>query len=61
MKAALLMGGMALMLVPAIRVLRRSSSTKSDAEYFAAARKRAIAYRLAQTAASKQSVTASGE
>ncbi len=50
MKVALLISGVGIALViltPAFRALRsRSSSRMSDDEYFAAARKRAIGYRL---------------
>ena len=53
MKAALVIGGLGIVLVvltPALRALRlRPNSKRSDEEYFAAARKRAISYRLAKT------------
>jgi len=53
MKAALIIGGLGVVLVavtPAVRALRfRSGSRMSDEEYFAAARKRAISYRLARS------------
>lgn len=54
MKAALIIGGIGIALVvmtPTLRALRsRSGSRTSDEEYFAAARKRAISYRLAKSA-----------
>ena len=57
MKAALIIGGLGVVLVvmtPTLRALRfRSSARMSDDEYFAAARKRAISYRLARSAPSQ--------
>ena len=57
MKAALIIGGLGVVLVvvtPALRALRfRSVDRMSDDEYFAAARKRAISYRLAKSASSQ--------
>lgn len=54
MNAALIIGGLGVVLVvvtPALRALRsRSADRMSDDEYFAAARKRAISYRLAKSA-----------
>ena len=53
MTAALVIGGLGIVLVvltPALRALRlRPNSRSSDEEYFAAARKRAISYRLANS------------
>ena len=52
MKAALIIGGLGIVLVitPALRALRSRSGCKvSDEEYFAAARKRAISHRLAKS------------
>ena len=57
MKAALIIGGLGIVLVvmtPALRALRsRSGSRMSNEEYFAAARKRAITYRLAKSASTQ--------
>ena len=57
MKAALIIGGLGVALVvltPALRALRfRSAARMSNDEYFAAARRRAISYRLAQSASSQ--------
>jgi hypothetical protein len=57
MKAALIIGGLGVVLVvltPTLRALRfRSVDRMSDDEYFAAARKRAISYRLAKSASSQ--------
>lgn len=57
MKAALIIGGLGVVLVvvtPALRALRfRSTDRMSDEEYFAAARKRAISYRLAKSVSSQ--------
>ncbi len=53
MKSALIIGGLGILLAvltPALRGLRVRHSRMSDQEYFAAARKRAISYRLAQAA-----------
>ena len=54
MKTALIIGGLGIALAlvtPALRALRsRSGSTISNEQYFAAARKRAIRYRLAKSA-----------
>jgi len=54
MKAALIIGGLGVVLVvltPTLRALRfRVADRMSDDEYFAAARKRAISYRLAKSA-----------
>lgn len=54
MKAALIIGGLGVVLVvltPTLRALRfRSDARMSNDEYFAAARKRAISYRLAKSA-----------
>jgi hypothetical protein len=63
MKAALIIGGLgiALVITPALRALRsRSGSKVSDEEYFAAARKRAISYRLAKSASSQGERQVSG-
>lgn len=63
MKAALIIGGLGIVLVitPALRALRsRSGSKVSDEEYFAAARKRAIGYRLAKSASSQGERQVSG-
>jgi hypothetical protein len=53
MKEALIISGLGVVLVaitPALRALRlRSGSKMNDKEYFAAARKRAIGYRLAKS------------
>lgn len=53
MKEALIISGLGVVLVaitPALRALRlRSGSKMNDKEYFAAARKRAISYRLAKS------------
>lgn len=62
MKAALLIGGLGVVLVvltPALRALRPGSRI-SDAEYFAAARKRAISYRLAKPESAAHELHASG-
>lgn len=60
MNAALVIGGLGIVLVvltPALRALRaRPNSRISDDEYFAAARKRAISYRLAKSASSETAV-----
>ena len=65
MKAALIIGGLGIALVvmtPALRTLRfRSSSKMSNAEYFAAARKRAISYRLAKSASRKDQSQVTGD
>jgi hypothetical protein len=57
MKAALIIGGLGIVLVvmtPALRALcSRSGSRMSNEEYFAAARKRAISYRLAKSASTQ--------
>ncbi len=57
MKAALIIGGLGIALVvmtPALRaLLSRSGSRMSNEEYFAAARKRAIRYRLAKSASNR--------
>ena len=54
MTAALIVGGLGIALIvmtPALRALRiRPTPRVSDEEYFAAARKRAISYRLAKSA-----------
>ena len=54
MNAALIIGGLGVVLVvltPTLRALRfRSDARMSNDEYFAAARKRAISYRLATSA-----------
>lgn len=51
MKTALIIGGLGIalaMYAPALRALRmRKNSRMTDREYFAAARRRAISYRLA--------------
>ena len=64
MKAALIIGGLGIVLVvitPALRALRsRSGSRMSNEEYFAAARKRAISYRLAKLASSQGERQVSG-
>lgn len=63
MKAALIIGGLGIVLVitPALRALRsRSGSKVSDEEYFAAARKRAISHRLAKSASSQAERQVSG-
>ena len=63
MKAALIIGGFGIVLVvltPALRGLRVRNSRMSDKDYFAAARKRAISYRLAKSASS-ETVTAGDE
>ena len=64
MKAALIIGGLGIVLAvitPAVRALRsRSGSRMSDEEYFAAARKRAISYRLAKSASSQGERQVSG-
>jgi hypothetical protein len=65
MKAALIIGGLGIALVvmtPALRALRfRSGSKVSDAEYFAAARQRAISYRLAKSASSRDKPRVRGD
>lgn len=65
MKAALIIGGLGIALVvmtPALRALRfRSGSRISNEEYFAAARKRAIGYRLARSASSQGEHAVSGD
>ena len=65
MKAALVIGGLGVVLAvltPALRGLRGRHSRMSDQEYFAAARKRAISYRLAQSASNqRESGTAGNE
>ena len=57
MKAALIIGGLGVVLVvmtPTLRTLRfRSASRMTNDEYFAAARKRAISYRLAKSASNQ--------
>ncbi len=64
MKTALIIGGLGIVLAaitPALRGLRsRPGSTVSDEEYFAAARKRAISYRLAKSAPNQGKHEASG-
>ena len=54
MNAALIIGGLGIALIvmtPALRAVRaRPMPRISDKEYFAAARKRAISYRLARSA-----------
>ena len=63
MKTALIIGGLGIVLAitPALRALRsRSGSKVSDEEYFAAARKRAISYRLAKSASSQGERQVSG-
>ena len=64
MKAALIIGGLGIVLIvitPALRALRsRSGSRMSNEEYFAAARKRAISYRLAKSASSQGERQVSG-
>jgi len=63
MKAALIIGGLGIVLVitPAMRALRsRSGSRMSNEEYFAAARERAISYRLAKSASSQGERRVSG-
>ena len=63
MRAALISGTLGIawgILAPARRLLRVHSNSKmSDAEYFAAARKRAIEFRLAKVAARKTAVDGS--
>ena len=57
MKSALIIGGLGILLAvltPALRDLRIRSSRMSDQEYFAAARKRAISFRLAKSALSER-------
>jgi hypothetical protein len=58
MKAALIISGLGIVLTvmtPALRAVRAGATPRvSDEEYFAAARKRAISYRLAKSA-SRQS------
>jgi hypothetical protein len=58
MKAALIISGLGIVLTvmtPALRAVRSQATPRmSDEEYFAAARKRAISYRLAKSA-SRQS------
>ena len=58
MKTALLVSGFGIglvMLAPAVRaLLGRQNSAMSDDEYFAAARRRAIGYRLAKRSAPPQ-------
>lgn len=65
MKAALLIGGFGIalvMLAPAVRaLLGRQNARMTDDEYFAAARRRAIVYRLAKTAASGRSSQPAGD
>ena len=65
MKAALIIGGLGIALVivtPGLRALRlRSGSRMSNEEYFAAARKRAISYRLAKSASSQREREVSGD
>ena len=65
MKAALIIGGLGIALVvmtPALTALRfRSGSKMSNAEYFAAARKRAISYRLAKSASRKDQSQVMGD
>ena len=64
MKEALIISGLGLVLVaitPALRAFRsRSDSRMNDEEYFAAARKRAISYRLAKSTANDGERGASG-
>ncbi len=64
MKAALIISGLGIAMVvmtPALRALRsRSGAKMSDDEYFAAARKRAISYRLARSASSQDERQVSG-
>ncbi|MDQ3188430.1 MAG: hypothetical protein M3Q28_05950 [Pseudomonadota bacterium] len=64
MRVALISGNLGIawgiFLAPARRLLRVHSNSKmSDAEYFAAARKRAIEFRLAKAAARKTAVNGS--
>ena len=57
MKAALIIGGLGIVLIvltPALRSLRVRNSRMSDGEYFAAARKRAISHRLAKSASNER-------
>ncbi len=65
MKATLIIGGLGIALVvmtPALKALRlRSGSKISDAEYFAAARKRAISYRQAKSASSRDQLQVRGD
>ncbi len=64
MKAALIVGGLGIVLViltPALRTLRRSNARMSDAEYFAAARKRAIEYRVGKSAARQSAAEMAGD
>ena len=63
MKTALIIGGLGIVLVitPALRARRsRSGSRVSDEEYFAAARKRAISHRLANSVSSQAERQVSG-
>ncbi|MGZ9075657.1 MAG: hypothetical protein ACXW13_07750 [Burkholderiaceae bacterium] len=65
MNTALIIGGLGIALVvitPALRGLRSRSGTRmSDEEYFAAARKRAISYRLAKSARNQSGRAESGK
>ena len=57
MKAALIIGGLGIVLAvltPALRGLRVRNSQMSDKDYFAAARKRAISYRLANSSSNER-------
>ena len=65
MKAALIIGGLGIALAvmtPALRaLLSRPGSRMSDEEYFAAARKRAIRYRLANSASNRGDAEVRGD
>ena len=65
MKAALIIGGIGIVLIilmPALTGLRmRASSRMTDEQYFAAARKRAILHRLAKSASANQPAKGSGD
>lgn len=65
MKAALIIGGLGIALVvmtPTLRALGfRSGSRVSNEEYFAAARKRAISYRLARSASGQDERDVGGD
>ena len=65
MKAALIIGGIGIVLVilkPTLTVLRtRARSRMTDEQYFAAARKRAIRHRLARSLSPTRAAKASGD
>ena len=65
MKAALIIGGIGIVLIilkPALTRLRtRASSRMTDEQYFAAARKRAIHHRVAKSASANEPAKGSGD